>query len=126
MGVVADLAERVVVMYAGSVVEEGSSSDVFRDPQHPYTWGLLGSMPRIDRPRPPSAAIPGSPPSLFAPPAGCRFAPRCAHRFELCSPRPALPERVAPGRRMRVISIPQFGRRAAGLTGRPDGARERR
>ena len=51
MGVVADLAERVVVMYAGSVIEEGSRTDVFRDPQHPYTWGLLGSMPRIDRPR---------------------------------------------------------------------------
>jgi peptide/nickel transport system ATP-binding protein len=100
MGVVADLAERVVVMYAGSVVEEGSRSDVFRDPQHPYTWGLLGSMPRIDRPRPRRlAAIPGTPPSLLAPPAGCRFAPRCVHRFELCSTRPALAERVAPDRR---------------------------
>jgi peptide/nickel transport system ATP-binding protein len=100
MGVVADLAERVVVMYAGSVVEEGSRLDVFRDPQHPYTWGLLGSMPRIDRPRPRRlAAIPGAPPSLLAPPAGCRFAPRCPHRFELCSTRPALAERVAPGRR---------------------------
>jgi peptide/nickel transport system ATP-binding protein len=100
MGVVADLAERVVVMYAGSVVEEGSKSEVFRDPQHPYTWGLLGSMPRIDRPRPRRlAAIPGAPPSLLAPPAGCRFAPRCPHRFGLCSTRPALAERVAPGRK---------------------------
>jgi len=100
MGVVADLAERVVVMYAGSVVEEGSRLDVFRDPQHPYTWGLLGSMPRIDRPRPRRlAAIPGTPPSLLAPPEGCRFAPRCVHRFELCSTRPALEERVAPGRK---------------------------
>ena len=99
MGVVADLAERVVVMYAGSVVEEGSRSEVFRDPQHPYTWGLLGSMPRIDRPRPRRlAAIPGAPPSLLAPPPGCRFAPRCPHRFELCSLRPTLTERVAPGR----------------------------
>ncbi len=100
MGVVADLAEQVVVMYAGSVVEEGSKSDVFREPQHPYTWGLLGSMPRIDRPRPRRlAAIPGAPPSLLAPPPGCRFAPRCPHRFELCSLRPTLTERVAPGRR---------------------------
>ena len=100
MGVVADLAERVVVMYAGSVIEEGSRTDVFRDPQHPYTWGLLGSMPRIDRPRPRRlAAIPGTPPSLLAPPAGCRFAPRCVHRFELCSTRPELAERVGPGRK---------------------------
>ena len=100
MGVVADLAERVVVMYAGSVIEEGSRSVVFRDPQHPYTWGLLGSMPRVDRPRPRRlAAIPGTPPSLLAPPAGCRFAPRCVHRFELCSTRPALAERVGPGRK---------------------------
>jgi oligopeptide/dipeptide ABC transporter ATP-binding protein len=61
---------------------------------------LLGSMPRIDRPRPRRlAAIPGAPPSLLAPPPGCRFAPRCPHRFELCSLRPSLTERVAPGRR---------------------------
>ena len=78
----------------------GLEADVFRDPQHPYTWGLLGSMPRIDRPRPRRlAAIPGTPPSLLAPPEGCRFAPRCVHRFELCSTRPALAERVAPGRK---------------------------
>ena len=74
MGVVGELAERVVVMYAGSVIEEGSRTDVFRDPQHPYTWGLLGSMPRIDRPRPRRlAAIPGTPPSLLAPPRGLPF-----------------------------------------------------
>ena len=121
MGVVADLAERVVVMYAGSVVEEGSRSDVFRDPQHPYTWGLLGSMPRIDRPRPRRlAAIPGTPPSLLAPPAGCRFAPRCAHRFELCSMRPALAERVAPGRKDACHLDPAVRPALpAGVTGRP-------
>ena len=83
MGVVADLAERVVVMYAGSVVEEGPKSAVFRDPQHPYTWGLLGSIPRVDAHahRAGSTAIPGAPPSLLAPPPGCRFAPRCTYRF---------------------------------------------
>src|SRR6058998_181551 len=76
MGVVADLAERVAVMYAGRIVEEAPKSQLFRDPQHPYTWGLLGSMPRVDRPRLRRlAAIPGSPPSLLAPPPGCRFEP---------------------------------------------------
>jgi peptide/nickel transport system ATP-binding protein len=100
MGVVADLAERVVVMYAGRVLEEAPKASLFRDPQHPYTWGLLGSMPRVDRPRVRRlAAIPGAPPSLLAPPAGCAFEPRCPHRFELCSTRPELLERVAPGRR---------------------------
>jgi peptide/nickel transport system ATP-binding protein len=98
MGVVSEIAERVVVMYAGSVVEEGPKAAVFRDPQHPYTWGLLGSIPRVGSRVQRLAAIPGLPPSLLAPPVGCRFAPRCAHRFDLCSTRPELAERVAPGR----------------------------
>jgi oligopeptide/dipeptide ABC transporter ATP-binding protein len=86
-------------MYAGRVVEEAPKATLFRDPQHPYTWGLLGSMPRVDRPRVRRlAAIPGAPPSLLAPPTGCVFEPRCPHRFELCSTRPELLERVAPGR----------------------------
>jgi peptide/nickel transport system ATP-binding protein len=99
MGVVSDLAERVAVMYAGSVVEEGSKADVFRDPQHPYTWGLLGSIPRVGRPRVRRlAAIPGLPPSLIEPPEGCRFAPRCPHRFDRCSVRPELAPRVSANR----------------------------
>jgi peptide/nickel transport system ATP-binding protein len=100
MGAVADLAERVVVMYAGSVVEEAQKAKLFRDPQHPYTWGLLGSMPRVDRPRLRRlAAIPGAPPSLLSPPEGCRFEPRCPYRFDLCSTRPELRERIGPGRK---------------------------
>jgi peptide/nickel transport system ATP-binding protein len=100
MGVVGEIAERVAVMYAGRVVEEGAKDAIFRDPQHPYTWGLLGSIPRVDRPRVRRLpAIPGSPPSLLAPPEGCVFAPRCPHRFDRCGERPALIERVAPGRR---------------------------
>jgi peptide/nickel transport system ATP-binding protein len=99
MGVVSELAERVVVMYAGSVVEEGPKATVFRDPQHPYTWGLLGSIPRVGKPRVHRlTAIPGQPPSLQALPAGCRFAPRCVHRFELCDTRPELLPRVSPER----------------------------
>jgi peptide/nickel transport system ATP-binding protein len=100
MGVVGDIAERIVVMYAGRVVEEGTKTAVFRDPQHPYTWGLLGSIPRIDRPRVRRlAAIPGSPPSLLDLQAGCPFAPRCPSRFDRCSTRPELVERVAAGRK---------------------------
>ena len=99
MGVVSELAERVAVMYAGSIVEEGSKAAVFRDPQHPYTWGLLGSIPRVGRPRVRRlAAIPGTPPSLLAPPEGCRFAPRCPYRFDRCSIRPELLPRVEAGR----------------------------
>ncbi len=97
IGVVASVAERVAVMYAGRIVEEAPKASLFRNPQHPYTWGLLGSMPRLDRPRLRRlAAIPGAPPSPFAPPEGCRFAPRCPHRFNLCSIQPELLERSEP------------------------------
>ena len=97
MGVVSDLAERVVVMYAGSVVEEGPKHTVFREPQHPYTWGLLDSIPRVGRTRGRRlTVIPGQPPSLLAPPPGCRFAPRCIYRFPKCDERPALVAKVEP------------------------------
>ena len=98
MGVVSDLAERVVVMYAGGVVEEGPKQAVFREPQHPYTWGLLDSIPRVGRTRGRRlTVIPGQPPSLLAPPPGCRFAPRCIYRFPSCDERPALVAKVEPG-----------------------------
>jgi peptide/nickel transport system ATP-binding protein len=85
LGVVAGLADRVLVMYAGQVVEQGGVREVFEDPQHPYTWGLLGSIARIDRERPRRLpAIPGSPPSLLRPPPGCRFRERCPHAFAAC------------------------------------------
>jgi peptide/nickel transport system ATP-binding protein len=85
MGVVAEVADRVIVMYAGRVIEQGTKEQVFNDPQHPYTWGLLGSIPRLDRPRPNRlTAIPGNPPSLVNLPEGCHFAPRCRHRFDRC------------------------------------------
>jgi peptide/nickel transport system ATP-binding protein len=94
LGVVADIADRVVVMYAGRVVEQGTLDEIFYDPQHPYTWGLLGSITRVDSDR--SArlpAIPGLPPSLLAPPEGCHFRPRCPHAFDRCSEVPALEAR---------------------------------
>jgi len=96
MGVVADVADRVAVMYAGRIIEQGSKHDVFYDAQHPYTWGLLGSIARIDRPKPRRlTAIRGLPPSLINLPAGCAFGPRCPHRFDACDAVPDLMNRVA-------------------------------
>jgi peptide/nickel transport system ATP-binding protein len=98
MGVVAGMADRIAVMYAGRVVETGAARDLFYDPQHPYTWGLLGSIARLDRPRPRRlAAIPGLPPSLLRLPEGCAFSARCAHRFALCSQDPELRDNAGNG-----------------------------
>jgi peptide/nickel transport system ATP-binding protein/oligopeptide transport system ATP-binding protein len=98
LGVVADIADRVIVMYSGRVVEQGTLDDIFYDPQHPYTWGLLGSITRVDADRSVRLpAIPGMPPSLLRPPKGCHFRPRCPHAFERCSEVPELKNRV-PGR----------------------------
>jgi peptide/nickel transport system ATP-binding protein len=91
LGVVADIADRVIVMYGGRVVEQGTVDEIFYDPQHPYTWGLLGSVTRMDR-EPPRRlpAIPGQPPSLLRPPQGCNFRTRCPHAFARCTELPAL------------------------------------
>jgi oligopeptide/dipeptide ABC transporter ATP-binding protein len=95
LGIVADVADRALVMYAGRVVEQGSLSNLFYDPQHPYTWGLLGSVPRVDRARPPRLpTIPGQPPSLLHPPTGCHFRPRCPHAFDRCLEKPDLEARL--------------------------------
>jgi len=91
MGVVAELADRVLVMYGGRIVEQGPTRAIFHDPLHPYTWGLLGSIARLDRPRPHRlTAIGGSPAPAWATPSGCVFADRCPHRFERCSEPPPL------------------------------------
>jgi peptide/nickel transport system ATP-binding protein len=94
LGVVADIADRILVMYAGRVVEQGTVDEIFYDPQHPYTWGLLGSIARVDRPRPERLpSIPGLPPSLHNRPEGCHFRPRCRHEFAQCTQVPALEAR---------------------------------
>jgi peptide/nickel transport system ATP-binding protein len=81
LGVVAEVTEEVNVMYAGEVVERASTERIFGAPQHPYTWGLLRSIPRLDRPRDePLVPIPGRPPSLIDPPRGCRFYERCPYQ----------------------------------------------
>jgi len=80
LGVVAELSDDIMVMYAGRSVEYSSADEVFTRPQHPYTWGLLGSMPRLDRVRTERLRpIPGAPPSLINVPSGCPFHPRCAY-----------------------------------------------
>jgi oligopeptide/dipeptide ABC transporter ATP-binding protein len=84
LGVVAEVADDVVVMYAAKVAEEGTVSSIFNRPHHPYTWGLLGSLPRLDADVERLAQIPGQPPSLLNPPAGCRFNPRCPYVMDVC------------------------------------------
>ncbi len=84
LGVVAEIADSVMVMYAGRVMEYGPARQIFDQPQHPYAWGLLDSMPTIEKRLTSLVPIEGSPPSLLAPPPGCPFHPRCPHRFEPC------------------------------------------
>jgi oligopeptide/dipeptide ABC transporter ATP-binding protein len=128
LGVVAEVADRVMVMYAGRGVEAGSLDQIFYDPQHPYTWGLLGSLTRIDRPRTVRLAqIAGQPPSLISLPEGCHFRDRCPHAFGKCTTTPELIQRVAdPGhtdrcwlgpeqkQTLRVISTGEIGLEAPG------------
>jgi len=95
LGVVAEIADVIMVMYAGRVVEMGAKRQIFYDPQHPYTWGLLGSIPRLDRPKADRLhSIEGAPPSLINLPQGCKFRPRCPHAFEKCWEEPPLENRV--------------------------------
>jgi peptide/nickel transport system ATP-binding protein len=84
LGVVAEVADDVLVMYAGNVVEEAEVHDLFNRPQHPYTWGLMGSLPRLEADVDRLTQIPGQPPSLLRPPSGCRFHPRCPYVMEVC------------------------------------------
>jgi len=95
LGVVADIADDIAVMYAGRIVEYGTKRQLFYDPQHPYTWGLLGSIPRLDKEKPEKlASIAGAPPSLINLPQGCKFRPRCPHAFAKCTEHPPLENRV--------------------------------
>ena len=123
LGVVAEVSDRVMVMYAGDAVESGTLDQIFYDPQHPYAWGLLGSLTRIDRPRTARLAqIAGQPPSLIRPPKGCHFRDRCPHAFEKCTEHPDLEARggeaghtdrcwIDPERKreLRVVSTGEIG-----------------
>ncbi len=103
MGVVAETAQRVVVMYAGKVVEEADVDDLFEQPCHPYTQGLIRSIPRIDldsKHKTRLEAIGGSVPILINPAPGCRFAPRCARAMSICTEQEPVLREIAPGHRM--------------------------
>ncbi|GAA4085808.1 ABC transporter ATP-binding protein [Nonomuraea soli] len=115
LGVVAELSDDILVMYAGKCVEYGTADDIFYRPEHPYTWGLLGSMPRLDR-EPSERLLPikGTPPSLINVPPGCAFHPRCPHA-ELTAgrARAEVPDLLAsqPGHLVRCHLAPAERRR---------------
>ena len=119
LAVVAEVCERIIVMYAGEVVESGSAEDIFYRPQHPYTRGLLESVPRLDRAEDRLHAIPGNPPNLQDLPTGCHFRDRCGEATERCRKPPPL--WVAEGGRMSRCVLPmEGGRLAAGESVRAD------
>jgi peptide/nickel transport system ATP-binding protein len=93
LALAAEMADRVATMYAGEIVEEGSVADMFYRPLHPYTLGLIRSIPHLDRKQDELMSIPGEPPNLITPPSGCKFHPRCQFASEKCkSDPPALAE----------------------------------
>jgi oligopeptide/dipeptide ABC transporter ATP-binding protein len=97
LGVVAEMCDRVAVMYAGSIAEQAEANEIFERPKHPYTQGLWGAIPLIDQEKESLAVIPGTVPDLGRLPQGCKFHPRCPHRFEPCDgERPPMME-VSPG-----------------------------
>jgi peptide/nickel transport system ATP-binding protein len=112
LGVVAEVADELVVMYGGRCVEQGAVRDIFYRPEMPYTWGLLGSVPRLDRERSTRLApIPGSPPSLINVPSGCAFNPRCTYKALVPGDRcrtdnPELLETAGVGHRVRCHIAP--------------------
>ena len=85
MGVIAEMSDKVMIMYAGKSVEYGPVDDIFFSPRHPYTQGLLASIPSLDKDVDQLSTIEGNVPSPTAMPAGCRFSPRCTKRIEICS-----------------------------------------
>ena len=107
LGVVAETASHVMVMYAGRAMEYGTSTEIFTGAQHPYTWGLLESMPSVEKRLDQLMPIEGSPPSLLHPPPGCPFHPRCKYRFEPCdNKRPPL-EAIPGGHRDACYLAPE-------------------
>ena len=112
MGVVAEVAQRVVVMYAGKVVEEAPVGRLFANPRHPYTKGLIRSIPRVDKAEGGKTrlqTIAGTVPRLIAPPAGCRFAPRCNFATDECRAAPPALRELEPGHKVACIHAERTG-----------------
>jgi peptide/nickel transport system ATP-binding protein len=107
LGVVAETATHVMVMYAGRAMEYGTNQEIFGGAQHPYTWGLLESMPTVEKRLDVLVPIEGSPPSLLNPPAGCAFHPRCKHRFEPCDSKLPPLEAIPGGHRDACLLPPE-------------------
>ena len=95
LGIVAKMCDKMAVMYAGKIVEHGAVRDLFRDPKHPYTQALLGSMPKLGS-KEPLFAIPGQPPNLAQLPSGCAFQPRCVHAMPRCAMQEPDDSRIGP------------------------------
>ncbi|HMA44059.1 MAG TPA: ABC transporter ATP-binding protein [Gemmatimonadales bacterium] len=118
LGVVAGTADRVVVMYAGQVVENAPTPELFANPQHPYTEGLMESIPRLDRPRARLHSIPGSVPAATAWPQGCRFHPRCPYAWDKCrTEEPPLLETGSAGHVARCWLVAEPARRTQAAAG---------
>ena len=115
LGVVAEVADKVLVMYAGKVAEQGDVDEIFFHPNHPYTWGLLNSLPRLVVHGGELRPIPGTPPSLLHPPPGCRFHLRCPHRMDVCSVEvpPLEPLSTNPGHNVACHLTEEFRRQKA-------------
>ena len=114
LGIVAGTADRVIVMYAGQVVESATTRELFARPAHPYTEGLLASVPRLDAPRARLRAIPGQVPAATAWPTGCRFHPRCPYAWDKCrTEEPPLLEAGSDGHTARCWLVTEPGRRTA-------------
>jgi oligopeptide/dipeptide ABC transporter ATP-binding protein len=97
LGVVAHACDKIGVMYASHLVELGETAEVFRNPQHPYTVGLLSSIPRLDGKAKYLTPITGTVCNMMAPPAGCKFHPRCAHAMDVCKQEAPVLREIAPG-----------------------------
>ena len=129
LGVVAEIADDVVVMYAAEVAEKGAVDQIFKKPHHPYTWGLMGSLPRLDADVERLVQIQGQPPSLLRPPRGCRFHPRCPYVMPICKEVDPELAPVAGRSRPPAVLPPRRGDegpRGGEAPRRHDGARQRR
>ena len=116
LGIVARLADRVMVMYAGKIVEDARTEALFREPLMPYTWSLLRSIPQLDADVPRLRAITGQPPSLMSPPAGCSFSPRCTFAVTACHDDDPPLEEKRPGHRAACVMPPEeFERRRSAV-----------